>query len=246
MAEEKELELDVKEIDEELDEVLSDKSESSPVGEIKKTPSRPEQKVELDLDDAPFLEEELEEEKKEEEVKQEIEEKKKEEVSEKEEEDTSLGRKKKIIFLGIGGGVILVAALLFFFFFKGEKAPPKEEKKAPEKKIEVKEKPPPPKPRVEQLTLRPFWVDYPVADGHRYLHITLILSYESGSLSWELNRKRIVIRDAVYYYLKNKNFEFFLKKENIPLLKNDILSIINQYLVYGKIKKIYLKDYLIE
>ncbi len=240
MAEEKELELDAKEIDADLDDVGDN--------EEKKDSSKAEQKVELDLDDAPFLEEEEEEEDKEEEEKKgsEAKEGKEEETKEEETED-SKSKRKKIILLGAAVGILVVAGLIIFLFLKGEKKePPKEEKKLPEKKIEVKEKPPPPKPKMIQLTLRPFWVDYPVENGHRYLHIVLILSYEESRLNWELTRKRIVIRDALYYYLKNKKIEFFLKKENIPVLKKDILSIINQYLVYGKIKEIYLKDYLVE
>jgi len=239
MAEEKELELDAKEIDADLDDVNDE--------EEKKVPSKAEQKVELDLDDAPFLEEELEEEKEEEKAEPETEEDKEEEVKEEQEIEDLKSKRKKIILLGAAVGVLVVAALIVFLFLKGEKKePPKEEKKIPEKKVEVKEKPPPPKPKMIQLTLRPFWVDYPVENGHRYLHIVLILSYEESRLNWELLRKRIVIRDALYYYLKNKKIDFFLKKENIPVLKKDILSIINQYLVYGRIKEIYLKDYLVE
>jgi len=240
MAEEKELELDAKEIDADIDE-REDEAE-------KNVPSKAEQKVELDLDDAPFLEEEVEEEKEEEKKESEPqEEKDEEEVKEEQKTEDLKSKKKKLILLGAAVGILVVAGLIAFLFLKGEKKePPKEEKKVPEKKVEVKEKPPPPKPKMIQLTLRPFWVDYPVKNGHRYLHLVLILSYEESRLNWELLRKRIVIRDALYYYLKNKKIDFFLKKENIPVLKKDILSIINQYLVYGKIKEIYLKDYLIE
>ena len=240
MAEEKELELDAEEINADLDDVNDE--------EEKKAPSKAEQKVELDLDDAPFLEEEVEEEKEEEEkAEPETEEDKEEEVKEEQEIEDLKSKRKKIILLGATVGILIVAALIVFLFLKGEKKEPsKQEKKIPEKKVEVKEKPPSPKPKMIQLTLRPFWVDYPVENGHRYLHIVLILSYEESRLNWELTRKRIVIRDALYYYLKNKKIDFFLKKENIPVLKKDILSIINQYLVYGRIKEIYLKDYLVE
>ncbi len=238
MAEEKELELDAKEIDLESEEEGQQDAATTPS-------SKAEQKVELDLDDAPFLEEEEEKEEQEEEKKEEVKEEKKEEV--KEEEAPEPKKKKKIIFL-IAGAVILIliAVSVYFLFFKKEKKKEIKEQKPPEKKIEVKEKPPPPKPKLIQLTLRPFWVDYPLEKGHAYLHLTLVLSYEKGQMTWELIRKRIVIRDAIYYYLKNKKFNFFLNKKNIPLLKKDIKSIINQYLVYGKIKKIYFKDYLIE
>lgn len=239
MAEEKELELDAEEINPDLDDVNDE--------EEKKAPSKAEQKVELDLDDAPFLEEEVEEEKEEEEKAEPETKEDKEEAKEKQETKDLKSKRKKIILLGATVGILIVAALIVFLFLKGEKKEPlKQEKKIPEKKVEVKEKPPPPKPKMIQLTLRPFWVDYPVENGHRYLHIVLILSYEESRLNWELLRKRIVIRDALYYYLKNKKIDFFLKKENIPVLKKDILSIINQYLVYGRIKEIYLKDYLVE
>ncbi len=235
---EKELvELDAKEVDSDIEKEGVDIDSNTPK-------PKEEQKVELDLDDAPFLEEEEDEEKepeKEEKVDEEIEEEK--ETEEEKEEPPK--KKKKIILIAIIALVGLLCVALIFFFIRGGKKE-EEKKKLPPKSVAVKEKPPPPKPKTFQLALRPFWIDYKIKNGHRYLHLSLLVEYTDGRLNWEFRRKGIVIRDAIYYYLKNKDFSFFLDKRNLSVLKKEIMTIIDQYLVYGKIKRIYLQNYLIE
>ncbi len=231
MAEDdKELTLDAQEIVDDL-----------PSGDA--TSSRAQQKVELDLDDAPFLEEE-EEEEEEEEKKEEKEEEEAPapEVEKKEEKPRS---KKKLIII-ISLVVVLLAAAAGFFLLRGKKKE-KTQKPAPakEKTVKVKEKVPPPPPNVYHLTLRPFWVQYTVKNGYRFLHLTLVLSYTSDRVDWELKRKLIVIRDAIYYYLKNKNLDFMLNKKNFESIKKDLLAIVDQYLSNGKLKEIYFQDYVI-
>ena len=233
---EKELvELDAKEVDSDIEKEGVDIDSNTPK-------PKEEKKVELDLDDAPFLEEEEEEEP--EEVVEKVEEEKEVEKETEEEKEEPTKKKKKIILIAIIALVgLLCVALIFFFIGRGQK---KEKKKElPPKSVAVKEKPPP-NPKTFQLALRPFWIDYKIDNGHRYLHLSLLVEYTDGRLSWEFRRKGIVIRDAIYYYLKNKDFSFFLDKRNLSVLKKEIMTIIDQYLVYGKIKRIYLQNYLIE
>ncbi len=234
MVDEKNVELDTKEVDANIEEE-----------EKEKVISRAEQKVELDLDDAPFLEE-LEEEKEEKgppEAKEKSETQPKEIEEKKEQkEEESKKKKKLIIIIASGLSLLLIAGALYFFLTpkKEEKPPP------PPKEVKVQEKPPPPKPEIIQYSFRPFWVDYDLKNEHKYLHLTLTIEYTEKRINWELLQKNIVIRDAIYYYLKNKDINFFLDKKNIPTLKQDLMSIINQYLGYGKVNAIYLKDFLIE
>ena len=237
MAEEEKVELDVKE-------VSSDTEEDKENGEM--LISRAEQKVELDLDDAPFLEE-VEEKEEEPEPIEEVEPEEKEEkikIEEEEKQETPK-KKKKLILFGILFLIILLG-IAAFFLFRGEKKEQKKEEQIPPKPVVVQEQPPPPPPKLYQFSLRPFWIDYKVNNGHRFLHLTLVLEYDVDILNWELKRKNIVIRDALYYYLKNKNFNFLLDKKNIPVLKKEITTIIDQYLGHGKIKHLYLQNYLIE
>ncbi len=229
--EEKELTLDAEEIVDDL-----------PSGET--ASSRAQQKVELDLDDAPFLEEEEEEE---EEEKEEAKEEREEEPSvgeEKKEEEKPRSKKKLIIIIAVV--VIILAAIGGFFLFRGGK---KEKTKKPlpkkEKTVKVKEKVPPPPPNVYHFTLRPFWVQYQIKNGYRFLHITLVLSYDNDRVDWELKRKLIVIRDAIYYYLKNKDLNFMLNKKNFEAIKKDLIAIVDQYLSNGKLKEIYFQNYVI-
>lgn len=234
MAEDTKVKLDTKKLDEEVNDT-----------EEKKAPAKAEQKVELDLDDAPFLED-VEEEKEEEKKSQTEEEKteeKEEKTEEEEKEEEPKKKKKVIIFIALGLCILLISGGLYFFLTKSkeEKPPP-----PPPRQVKVQEKPPPPKPEAIQYSFRPFWVDYKVNNEHRFLHLTLTIEYIEKRINWELVQKNIVIRDEIYYYLKNKDINFFSDKKNIQTLKQDLMAIINQYLGYGKISAIYLKDFLIE
>ncbi len=231
MAEEKELTLDSEEVVDDL------------AGE-EKTSSRAQQKVELDLDDAPFLQEEEEEEEEKEEAPPE-EKKPPEDAEVEKKEEERPGGKKKLIIIGGAALLVVVAVAAFFFFRGGEKKKPVQEKPKKEKTVKVKEKVPPPPPNIYHLKLRAFWVPYKFKDGYRFLHLTLVLSYDNDRVDWELKRKVIVIRDAIYYYLKNKDLDFMLNKKNFGSIKKDLIAIVDQYLTNGKLKDIYFQNYVI-
>jgi flagellar FliL protein len=55
-----------------------------------------------------------------------------------------------------------------------------------------------------------------------------------------------VIRDAIYYYLKNKPFSFLADNKNMDLLKRDLAGIISENLMTEKINEVLLDNYIIK
>lgn len=196
-------------------------------------------KVELDLDDAPFLDEEEEEE--EEEVAEEEEEEEKE--PRKKLDVKELLKDKRILFGGIGGLVLLLVLLLAIIFWPSEEPPPFPE--TPEgTQQQVEETPPPPAEHI--VAFKPFWVEHVTEDGAvRLLYFKFSALTNNEKLAWELSHKRLVLRDAVFYYLKNKDLGFLSDKSKADMLKKDILSVVNQYLNVDQVEELLIEEYLV-
>ncbi|WP_456324423.1 flagellar basal body-associated FliL family protein [Desulfonauticus submarinus] len=218
----------------ETDKVNLDKDDLEYIEEENKK----KKKVELDLDDAPFLEqEEPEEEEKEKTAPPSSQEEK------NLEQDTPPPKKKKWILIGIIALLlILIGGGYFLFFNKTAPPPPPAPVKPPPKK--TKNSPPPPEEKI--IPLKQFLVELKNKKKQPlFLEIKLSFATTNGRLEWEIKRKRIVLRDAIYYYLTNKEYNFLANTKNIPKLKQDILNVVNQYLNNGQLKKVLIEHYVI-
>lgn len=219
------------------------------------TPSAPAGKVELDLDDAPFLEE----------PEQAVEEAKPEDKAEDKldmvpAEQEKLSFKDKIkkllknkkIVAGAGGGLIIVIALLVFLLSGGE-----EEQEQPQNATATTESQPklseedlPPieaKPGEELIAWEPFWIEYIDTDGvTRFLVCQFSAPTTDPGLKQEADAKALLLRDAIYYYLTHKPMTFLSDQRNAESLKEDILGIINGNLSRGELTELYIESYIIK
>ncbi|MBG0790123.1 MAG: flagellar basal body-associated FliL family protein [Desulfovibrionaceae bacterium] len=203
--------------------------------------SKATQKVDLDLDDAPFLEDEDEE----------------EEITRTEEEtpmvdDEDDGEPKlagllallKNKFFLIGAGIILVLLVVIVILLLREPEAP----------------PPPPPPTEEQpqaapavketpeilVRLDPFLIEQRDKDGEiRFLEVRILLSTEEEGLAKQFQQETYTIRNALFYYLKNKDLQFLSDKENSDKLKRELLAIVNQYMGFGQFKTLLFDQYLV-
>lgn len=206
--------------------------------------SRGAKKVDLDLDDAPFLEEEEEEQPEPEPEAMDVE-------PEKPARQLPAWIKNK--FLWIAVAVILVAmgvVVKFLFLNKPEPAPPPP---VEEKKAEV---PPPPEP-VEQvkpkdegetiLRLDPFWVEQRDKDGAiRFLVVRIVFSTKDQNLAKNLTQETLTVRNAVYYYLKNKDLQYLADEKNAERLKKELLTVVNQYMGAGQFENLLFEEYVVK
>jgi flagellar FliL protein len=208
---------------------------------------REQQKVELDLEDAPFLDEDEEE----------------EEEEQPEEEPAApvalepppgdglpwFRRRKIVIPAGIG--LILLLVLLAWLALRpGSEPAPAPEPEPTASGAEVPPPPPAPEPAEPEefmVTLAPFWVEHRDAQGTvRFLICQFTAVASSEKLSFEIAQKTTVLRDAVYYYLKNKDLTYLSDKTNVEALKADILSVMNQYLSVDRLDTILVDQYLVK
>ena len=207
------------------------------------------QKVDLDLDDAPFLEDEPEE------APASPEESGPSETAVGDAAAAKPSGKKRLILLGLlvllllGGG----AAAYFLFLKKpAPKAPVEEhvphEEPAPPPQMPPPPPPEPPAPQPEiVLTMDPFLIELTDQKGRsRFLTIRFSAATRDHAVDLEFKRNYIVVRDAVYYYLKNKSLEFLTDKNNADALKKDVLSVINQFIGAQPLDNLLIEDYLVK
>jgi len=204
--------------------------------------SRATQKVDLDLDDAPFLEEE-------EEVKPEPQ-KKKEAVSlvPDEEDKPAPKDRKKLIIIGASALVLVLALGLAvkFLFFKGKAAPPAEKAVQSEIQDNSTQAAAPELPEI-QVRLEPFWVEQKAeGDEVRFLIVRILLGTREASVAKDFESRMMPARNAIFYYLKNKDVQFLADEKNAEKLKSELLLVVNQYVSDGKFETLLFEEYVVK
>lgn len=203
--------------------------------QVEKFAASAEQKVELDLEDAPFLNEEKEE--KEQTTDQEQESTAPEEAQKK---DAAPKKKKKLLIVGIIVSLLLVligGAVLYFFFSEEEILPNVIVVENPEVQAP---------PKTFELKLDPFVIQ--CIDKDEKIHFvkgTFILSTLHDEVFFEISNNQKVIRDAIYYYLEIQDPEVLLNPVNHKLIKDGLLETVNKYVMSGSIDNLYIDSLLI-
>ena len=197
-------------------------------------------KVALDIDDAPFLKEEEPEAP---DVPDEDEPPALEPGPSEAKEQPKKSKKKLIIaaaalLLLVGGGGA------GWWFFLRTPPPPPPPPIAPEViKVPTPEKPTAPAEFV--LTFAPFWVELPDEKGGVVFLVCKFAAITGDErVGMEAQNKMVTMRDAMYYYLKNKSYAFLTNADNVNTIKSDLTSVLNGYLSGGKIEDMLFESYL--
>lgn len=149
-----------------------------------------------------------------------------------------------LVLLLVGGGAA------WFLTRKKETPPPAPPEAAVQKIVVPQQAAPPPEPAKPAQTIlswEPFWVEQKDPKGAiRFLVVKFSAPTENQKLAFEVQAKKVTIRDAVYYYLKNKSLTFLTDAANAETLKKDVLAIMNEYLSIGKLEDLLIENYLVK
>lgn len=192
-------------------------------------------KVELDLDDAPFLTEQ-----------ESPPPAKKEDAPLQVAADAPPNKKKKLILIaGAAALVVVLAAAAAVWWFVLRTPPPPPEPVKPEVIVVPTPKTPTAKPdSVKELA--PFVIPRQTAKGARFLICKFSTVSQSPRVGMEIDQKLIPLRDALYYYLSSKTDAFLLDPASAPTIKKDLSGVLNDYLTQGRIDDILFESYLNE
>jgi len=160
-------------------------------------------------------------------------------------EEEGGGKKKLIIIIAIvlvlllaGGG-----AAVYFLFLK--KPPPEEEQ--PNEQVEMVQK-----PEKEEVAIGPmveikeFIVNIISEEGTHYVKASLTLELNDEAVQEEVEKRMPQIRDAVLLLIGNKTFEELQDLQGKKQLKAEIKSKINSFLKTGRVKHVYLTDFVVQ
>ena len=228
------------------DDVLDDVESGQPKAQLDDSEaSRATQKVDLDLDDAPFLEDEDEEE---EEVAYEAEDETPLIADEDEGSKFDLGAllKNKLVLIFLGVIVLLIVVIIYLVIREPSVAPP-----PPPPVEETTQEEKPVEPVVEQtpeilIRLDPFLIEQKDKDNNiRFLEVRVVVSTLDDGLARQFKQETYTVRNALFYYMKNKDLQFLSDKENSKKLKKELLAIINQYMGFGQFETLFFEQYLV-
>lgn len=200
------------------------------------------QKVELDLDDALFLEEE---EKKDEPVPQTL---PAPQVESKDAEPAPAARPfwKNWKILAAVGVVLLAGIGGAVFFLLSPEDPVAPVTKVEEPPVQEKNATQPPAPPVPMFAFSAFQVEYIQGERVRLLTCRFGVPDANQTLATEMRFKDVILRDGVYRYLKNAPLSFLDDPENSEKLKADIVTVLNQNLQSGQVSSILLEEYVVQ
>lgn len=196
-------------------------------------------KVELDIEDAPFLKEEGESHQDESPDAGE---------GDGQEKPALSSKKKKLIIIGAAALLLLLggASAAWFLLKPGTSAPPPPvvEEIKPEVIVVPTKQTPAVTPDVV-TPLEQFIV--PVGDTLQktnFLICKFSIISKDMNLGSEIDNKIIPLRDAVYFYLRSKSYDYLLTPANAKDIKSDLVGILNDFLTTGKVEDVLLDTYL--
>lgn len=201
--------------------------------------SKADTKVALDVDDAPFLQDDKP-------AEPEVSTALSMESTEVSSDDSTKGKKKKKILIIAGLSLLIVTAALVWWFFLRKPPPPPAPPIEPEVVV-VPSAPTSTAPKDYYINFEPFWVELPAAAGNGQV-VFLVCKFsaisKSEALALEAQNKMITLRDAVYYYIKNKPYQYLIDPANTNTIKADLNSVLSGYLAGGKIEDMLFESYL--
>jgi flagellar FliL protein len=210
--------------------------------------SSPAYKVELDLEDAPFLDEKEEApplKRKAAPTGGELPAGEKKASALKGKWSALLANKKRLVLIGGAVLFLLLAPVALMLFFSGEKKPPPQ---TPEVITQPAAPPRPDAPPGPKFLFKAesFLVELRGSEGEiRFLRFRFSIPTENQALYAELMAKNIALRDAIYYYLSNKPLTFLVDAQAHETLKQDVISVVNEHVSSEKIQDLYIEDYYV-
>ncbi|MDR3176577.1 MAG: flagellar basal body-associated FliL family protein [Desulfovibrio sp.] len=91
-----------------------------------------------------------------------------------------------------------------------------------------------------------FFLELRGAEGEiRFLRCGFSIPTDNETLMTELAVKNIAVRDSIYYYLTNKPLTFLADAKSAETLKEDIVSVVNENIATEKIQAVYIEEYIV-
>ncbi len=155
------------------------------------------------------------------------------------------GKSKKLIIIIVAAVVLLagIGAAVYFLVLKKE-PPPEDQTPEQVKMVE---------PAAEEeadigpmLNIDEFIVNIISQDTNHYVKASMTLELSNDKVLEEAQQRMPQIRDAILLLVGNKTFEELQDLQGKKQLKAELKSKINSFLKTGRVKNIYLTDFVVQ
>ncbi len=110
-----------------------------------------------------------------------------------------------------------------------------------------------PSPEEETLTetgellvpLLPFFIERRQGGNTRFLKVAFVLVAADADMQRDIFERTTILRDAIYYYLRNQDPDFVLNSKNIATIKSVLTDVVNGQLSTGKLEDFLIVEYVI-
>jgi len=161
-------------------------------------------------------------------------------------ENAEGGSKKKLLIIIIAAALVLLlggGAALYFLVLK--KPPPEEEPQ--NEQVEMVQPPASEETDIgPMIDIKEFIVNIISEEGTHYVKASLSLEMSNEAVVEEANKRMPQIRDAVLLLIGNKTFEELQDLEGKKQIKAEIKSKINSFLKTGRVKNVFLTDFVVQ
>ncbi len=158
-------------------------------------------------------------------------------------EEKGGGKKKLIIIIAAALVVILGAGAAVYFLFLKKDPPPAEEANEQVEMVQPESNTAEIGPMVN---IEEFIVNIIGEDAAHYVKASLTLELSNEEVIEETNQRMPQIRDAILLLIGNKTFEELQDLQGKKQVKAELKSKINSFLKSGKVKNIYLTDFVVQ
>jgi len=83
-------------------------------------------------------------------------------------------------------------------------------------------------------------------DEIRFLIVRILLTTTDQASVRDFQVKLMPARNAIFYYLKNKDVQFLADEHNAEKLRSELLLVINQYVADGKFDNLMFEEYVVK
>jgi len=167
-------------------------------------------------------------------------------MAEDKEKVAPVGDKKKTILIAVAGGLLLLligGGAIAFFVIGGDKGDNEAHSAQPSKKRAVSK---------DDLTVGPMIelgslvVNLMSESGNKFAKISVALELDSQELAPEMTAKKAIAADIVISVISSKTAEELMNLKGKEAAKNEIMEKINERLKDGRVKNVYITNFVIQ
>jgi flagellar FliL protein len=157
------------------------------------------------------------------------------------------GKKKLIIIISAALIVLLAGGGAYYFLIHKPKQDELRRRQEEQSKAAALIKPVPEEAEIGPMVeIKEFVVNIISEDAPHYVKASLSLELDKATTQEEVNKRMPQIRDAILLLIGNKTFEELQDLQGKNQVKAEMKSKINSFLKTGKIKNVYLTDFVVQ